>query len=116
MTSPITDTMATSRAAMPSRPSQTERVDHALDQLDARDAQQTTEPQKDELLKPVERINEALQSYDVQFRLSEHDSRVITSVIDRESGDVIRQIPAEAVLRIAERLPELQGLLLQEKT
>jgi len=37
---------------------------------------------------------------------------VVTRIVDRESGEVIRQIPSEEVLRVAERLGEVQGRLL----
>lgn len=37
---------------------------------------------------------------------------MVTRIIDRESGEVLRQIPAEEVLEIAERLNELQGRLI----
>ncbi|MGM0614027.1 MAG: flagellar protein FlaG [Pseudomonadota bacterium] len=65
-----------------------------------------------ELAEPVERINAVMNQRGLEFELSNESSRVITRVIDRESGDVIRQIPAEEVLRLAERLNELQGGLI----
>ncbi len=53
-----------------------------------------------------------MRPHGLEFELSEETSRVITRVIDRESGDVIRQIPAEEVLKIAERLEEMQGRII----
>ncbi|WP_244179851.1 flagellar protein FlaG [Salinicola salarius] len=50
----------------------------------------------------VDELNEVMRQYGLRFELSEFDSRVITKVVDKETGDVIRQIPAEEVLRIAE--------------
>ena len=50
----------------------------------------------------VSELNEAMRQYGLRFELSEFDSRVITKVVDKETGDVIRQIPAEEVFRIAE--------------
>ncbi|MCH4562961.1 MULTISPECIES: flagellar protein FlaG [Halomonas] len=64
-----------------------------------------------ELVEPIQRINEVMRHYGVQFELAEHESRVVTRIVDRESGEVIRQIPAEEVLKIAERLQEVQGRL-----
>ncbi len=66
---------------------------------------------KGELVEPLQRINEVMRNYGVQFELGEFESRVVTRIVDRESGDVIRQIPAEEVLRVAERLGEVQGRL-----
>lgn len=64
-----------------------------------------------ELVAPIQRINEVMRHYGVQFELGEYESRVVTRIVDRESGEVIRQIPAEEVLKIAERLEEVQGRL-----
>ncbi|NOG32326.1 flagellar protein FlaG [Halomonas sp. TBZ9] len=65
-----------------------------------------------ELAEPVERINAVMNQRGLEFEINDENSRVITRVVDRESGEVIRQIPAEEVLRLAERLGELQGGLI----
>ncbi|AZM94259.1 flagellar protein FlaG [Vreelandella venusta] len=67
---------------------------------------------KESLTAPIQRINEAFRPRGLEFELSEQSGRVITKVIDRETGDVIRQIPAEEVLLVAERLGELQGRII----
>ncbi|WP_052383838.1 flagellar protein FlaG [Litchfieldella xinjiangensis] len=66
-----------------------------------------------ELSEPVARINEVMRNYGVEFHINEFDQRTITRIIDRESGEIIRQIPGEEVLRIAENLGELQGRLIR---
>ncbi|CEP38139.1 MULTISPECIES: flagellar protein FlaG [Halomonadaceae] len=66
----------------------------------------------EELVEPIQRINEIMRPHGLEFELSEKTSRVITRVIDRESGEIIRQIPAEEVLAIAERLEEMQGRII----
>jgi len=57
----------------------------------------------------VDQLNLAMRQYGLRFELSEFDSRVITQVVDRETGEVIRQIPAEEMLRIAEAFASDQG-------
>jgi flagellar protein FlaG len=69
-------------------------------------------PSRGELVEPIQRINEVMRHYGVQFELGESESQVVTRIVDRESGEVIRQIPSEEVLRVAERLGEVQGRLL----
>ena len=64
------------------------------------------------LVQPIQRINEIMRPHGLEFELSEETSRVITRVIDRESGEVIRQIPGEEVLNIAERLGEMNGRII----
>ncbi|MCE8002360.1 flagellar protein FlaG [Billgrantia ethanolica] len=71
-------------------------------------------PSQADLVEPVQRINEVLRQYGVEFELND-TSRVITRIVDRESGDVLRQIPSEEVLAIADRLDELKGNLISLK-
>ncbi|GHA84352.1 hypothetical protein GCM10007159_01750 [Modicisalibacter luteus] len=70
-----------------------------------------------ELLEPVQRINEVMRSYGVEFKLQEFSQgqRIVTQIVDRDSGEMIRQIPSEEVLRIAESLEQMQGRLIQLK-
>lgn len=95
-----------------------QRLDSTLVQLATPNSQVASIGEKDreithgELVEPVQRINEAMRLRGLEFELSEETSRVITRVIDRESGDVIRQIPAEEVIKIAERLEEMQGQMI----
>ncbi|GAA3540210.1 flagellar protein FlaG [Zobellella aerophila] len=71
------------------------------------------EPAHHDLLPPLQRVNSVLGNYGVEFELSDESSRVVVRIIDKESGTLIRQIPSEEVLRLAERLDELQGALLK---
>ena len=40
---------------------------------------------------------------------------MVTKVIDVESGEVIRQMPSEEVVRFSKALGKLQGLLVSQK-
>lgn len=119
MTSPINNSrLGQAHSPMVRDMSQQQRVQRALEQLPvSNDAVKgaAAAANREDLLKATQRVNETLRSYNVQFELQEDSSRVITRIIDQDTGDVIRQIPAEDVLRIAERLGELQGLLISEE-
>ncbi|HCR97085.1 MAG: flagellar protein FlaG [Halomonas sp.] len=120
MTSPLTDTITTLSATPRLTPQQ--RLDSTLAQLSMTDnsgaqtgsgaVSGTTAVTKGELIEPIQRINAAMQAHGIEFDVSDESSRIVTRVIDRESGDVIRQIPSEEVLAIAERLEEMQGRLI----
>ena len=56
-------------------------------------------------------INEVLRRYGVEFQLSEDSGRTIIRLIDRENGELIRQIPPEEALNAAQRLEEVKGRL-----
>ncbi|SJN13676.1 flagellar protein FlaG protein [Halomonas citrativorans] len=122
MTSPLTDTITTLSATPTPRLTPQQRLDSTLAQLSMTDnsgaqtgsgaASGTTAVTKGELIEPIQRINAAMQAHGIEFDVSDESSRIVTRVIDRESGDVIRQIPSEEVLAIAERLEEMQGRLI----
>lgn len=65
----------------------------------------------------VSRLNDYVQQLrrDLQFRVDEDVDRVVVTVVDSESGEVIRQIPSEEMLAVARSLEQAQGLLLNEK-
>jgi flagellar protein FlaG len=66
----------------------------------------------------VDRANQAVQlvQRDLQFRVDEDLDRVIVSVVDTESGEIIRQIPSEEMIQIARSLEKLQeGMLLSQR-
>jgi len=69
-------------------------------------------PEPDAVLDSVQRINEVMRPYGVQFEMGGEPPRVVTRIVDSASGEVIRQIPSEEVLRIAQRLEELVGRLI----
>lgn len=61
------------------------------------------------LKEAVTHINEYVQSIqrDLQFSVDEDLGGTIVKVVDRQSGDLIRQIPNEVVVDIAKNLQQL---------
>ena len=59
-----------------------------------------------------ERATAQIESYvrssgrDLQFRVDDESGRVVVSVRDSETGELIRQIPNEEVLRIAQAIEQ----------
>lgn len=56
----------------------------------------------------VKRMNEYTQSTqrDLRFNMDEASGRMVVNVVDRESKEVIRQIPDEIFLRMARKLKD----------
>jgi flagellar protein FlaG len=82
------------------------------------DHRQPALPQSPELERqPVEEavssIREFAQSIqrNLNFSLDDSTGRVVVKVTDGVSGEVIRQIPSEEALRLAETLDEVRSLL-----
>jgi flagellar protein FlaG len=61
----------------------------------------------------VSTIQEFVQSVrrNVNFTLEDASGRVVVKVTDASSGDIIRQIPSEEALQLAESLEEVRSLL-----
>ena len=67
------------------------------------------------LEKAAERLNKALQAFDRDLNISFHDDgQVVVRVTDPKTGDVIRQIPPERVLEVAESLDKIVGLFVND--
>lgn len=60
----------------------------------------------------VESLNDYLQSVerDLMFSVDENSGRTVITVMDRQSQEVIRQIPPEAAVALAEYLRDEGGL------
>jgi flagellar protein FlaG len=70
---------------------------------------------------PVEEAVSSIQQFaqsiqrNLDFDLDDSSGRVVVKVTDGLSGEVIRQIPTEDALRLAESLEEVRSLLFEAK-
>ena len=64
----------------------------------------------------VDVLNDALRRKhtSAQIRRDEQLNRFLITIKDKESGEVVREIPAEALLKFARNLEELKGILFDE--
>ena len=49
------------------------------------------------------------------FSVDEETGETVINIIDNTTGDVIKQIPPDEILRLKKRMGEIQGLLLDRK-
>ncbi len=70
----------------------------------------------EQLKRAMERLNHFLEPYasQLKFTVDSKTNMDVVQVIDTSSKDVIRQIPSEEVIRIAESVEKLQGLLIRQ--
>lgn len=115
MVMPISNGQAGLVGAAAQELNQRQQVDKVIRQIVPTDVAVNKAPSEEELVEPVQRINEALRPYSLQFDLADDRANVVARIIDMETGDVIRQIPSEEVLRISEQLNEIQGLLIEQR-
>ncbi len=69
---------------------------------------------KDPLVDAVAKLNDYIQTVqrDLMFSLDEESGESVISVVDRQSSKVIRQIPNEVILTLAQKLNNEEPLLL----
>lgn len=83
---------------------------------------------EDQLSQSLQKLTESsnqlsqMQDRKLEFTTAQESGRTIVKVIDKESDDVIRQIPSEEFIRVAEKISDLsekvsaaQGLLFESK-
>lgn len=68
-----------------------------------------------DITKAVNYLNDYIQSYrrDLQFSVDDDSGRIVVKVIDKETREIIRQIPSEEALALAKRIEQSNGMLLQ---
>lgn len=90
----------------------------------SQDAQKTISnlpPRQPATADELKRVTEELQrriyavAPELQFSVDQDSGRTIIKVTDPATNELIRQIPAEEVLRLNKELDRLQGLLLNRK-
>lgn len=71
------------------------------------------EEMRKNLQEAVSRLNEQLQSKgrDLSFSLDERIDRTIITVKNLQTGEVVRQIPTEEVVRMAHSIEDMKGVL-----
>jgi flagellar protein FlaG len=71
------------------------------------------EEMRKNLHEAVARLNEQMQSKgrDLSFSLDERIDRTIITVKNLQTGEVVRQIPTEEVVRMAHSIEDMKGVL-----
>lgn len=71
----------------------------------------------EEVTSAVSKISDFVQNFqrDLQFSVDKASGRTVIKVVDSETEQVIRQIPSQETLRIAEHLDSPDSLMLSEQ-
>ncbi|RJF98625.1 flagellar protein FlaG [Noviherbaspirillum saxi] len=79
--------------------------------------QPATVPSLGQVSQALKSINKALEerSQSLEFALDEDTDRTVVKVLDRQTKEVIRQMPTEEALRISKTLDQSHGLLIRQK-
>lgn len=78
---------------------------------DPQETRRALEEATTQLNKQMQRNNR-----DLSFSVDDVSNKVVVTVKNRESGEVVRQIPSEVALRVAHNLDNIKGLMQDEKS
>lgn len=70
--------------------------------------------QVEKAVEDVQRFVETMTN-NLQFSIDDDSGRTVVKVVDRQTEEVLRQIPSEEMLDIARALGKLKGLLVEQK-
>ena len=72
---------------------------------------------RDRLKEISESLNSEIKmrSRDLQFSVDEVTNRFLVTVLDQDSGKVVKQIPSDAILKVAHNLEALKGILFDDR-
>ena len=72
-----------------------------------------SEPGREQVLAAVADMQDYVDAAgrNIQFQLDDDSGRMVVKVTEASTGDVIRQMPSEEALRLAESLAEMSGVL-----
>jgi flagellar protein FlaG len=104
--------VANAKPAAPSRPEIKLALPEKTDlQLDPKEMQRN-------LQEAIDRLNEQMKNNGRQlnFSVDKTINRTVVQVKNSETGEVIRQIPDETLLRVAHSIEQVKGMLLDEKS
>lgn len=72
---------------------------------------------EEQLIAAIERANRALQGNFTSFEFSIHEGtkEIMVKVLNRDTGEVIREIPSEKVLDLVAKMWEMAGVFVDER-
>jgi flagellar protein FlaG len=70
-----------------------------------------------QVIRMIEKANKALQLRSTSFEFAVHKQtkQIMVKVFDKDSGEIIREIPPQKVLDMVAKMWELAGLLIDER-
>jgi len=83
----------------------------------ADNGQNGNQPTRDEVEDAVSRLSRfvAPNQSEINFSVDESSGIRVVKIVDRNSNEVIRQMPSEEAVALARALDKLQGLLIKDK-
>lgn len=81
---------------------------------DARE-RDTQEQNNEQIRKAVEKLNKSMPHSEAIFGIHEDTNRVMIKIVDRDTKEVIKELPPEKTLDMIARVWEMAGIMVDEK-
>lgn len=74
-------------------------------------------PGDEQMIKKIDRILKAIQGPNTSFEMSVHKetNTVVVKVLNKDTGELIREIPPEKTLDLVAKFMEINGILIDER-
>lgn len=79
------------------------------------ESEQNSQSNNEALKKAVENINKNLSNSEAIFGIHDATNRVTIKIVDKDSKEVLRELPPEKILNMIAKVWELAGLMVDEK-
>ena len=72
---------------------------------------------REQVQQRIKEINVQLKraNHSIRFSIDEKSEDIVVKVVDTETDKIIRQIPAEEVLRLRKHMKELSGMIVEDE-
>ena len=87
-----------------------ERKQAQSESIAAPDAPETKNVQSEEILDKIKDLTED-GAYNVRFEMNNDVDRLVISLLDPETDEIVRQIPPKEIIKLAEYIREITGNL-----
>ena len=82
---------------------------------EGKEGEEKQQPNKKQIASAVNRANDQLRKTGCQFSYHEGTKRVSITIVDKETNEIIKEIPPEETLEMVEKMWELAGIRVDEK-
>lgn len=73
------------------------------------------QPSNEQIRKAVDQMNKKMQNSEAIFGIHDETNRVTIKIVDKESKEVIKELPPEKTLDMIAKVWEMAGILVDEK-
>lgn len=90
-------------------------VENAQEKGNSSNGESSKQPSNEQIKKAVETLNKKMTHSEAVFGIHEETNRVTIKIIDKDTKEIIRELPPEKTLDMIAKVWELAGILIDEK-